>query len=718
MQQSGVSDANSSDCGAVLKGSMNSQILIVTNDASDAAELQDALHSARDGPYTIVLLRQLSEALKRLSKDDIDAILVDLVLPDSQGIETFDKVFAAAPHVPILTLSTLKDEALAIEAVQRGAQGYLSKGHFSSYLVPQSLRNIIQRKTVELTLYIEKERAAITLNSISDAVIGTDMNGNVDYLNAAAELMTGWTKEEVRGRPISEVMPLINGKTRESVRNPIELVLVQKKPIELPVDTVILRRGGFEAIIEDSTAPICDARGEVVGAVMVFHDVTSTQTMSRKMAHLAQHDVLTNLPNRLLLNDRIAHAIVHAKRNRSSAAVLFMDLDKFKNINDSLGHEMGDKLLQSVAERLSNCVRASDTVSRLGGDEFVILLSETNHAEDVTTTAEKIIAASAAPYVIDKHELYMTTSMGVSLYPADGNTPETLLKNADTAMYHAKQQGRNNYQFFTSALNLRAVERQVIESNLRRAIERNELMLHFQPKVNLNTGGITGLEALVRWMHPTWGMTFPARFIHIAEDCGMIIAIGRWVLRAACIQAVKWESAGLNPGTIAVNVSSLEFRHKDFVKGVRDILAETKLLPQNLQLEITESVLMQDVGSSIDVLTQIKAIGVGLAVDDFGTGYSSLSYLMQFPIDVLKIDQSFVKNVTTTENNSVIVSAVIGMGKSLNQRVIAEGVENRRQLDFLKTHRCEEGQGYYFSRPVDADKFEKLLISGFKNLLS
>ena len=693
---------------------MKSRVLIVTNDSSDATALQNALHKAQDGPYDVVWLKGLSEALERLFLDDIDVILIDLLLPDSQGIATFDKVFSATPHIPILTLSTTEDEVLGVEAVQRGAEGFLSKGHFNSSLVPQCLRNIIQRKGVEQSLYIERERATITLNSISDAVISTDMHGNVDCLNPAAEHMTGWTKEEALGRPINEVMLLINAKTREPVRNPIEQVLVEGKTVELAPDTVILRRGGHEAPIQDSTALIRNARGETSGAVMVFHDMTASQIMSQKMSHLAQHDVLTNLPNRLLLNDRIAQAIVKARRHGATAAVLFMDLDKFKNINDSLGHEIGDKLLQSVAERLCACVRASDTVSRLGGDEFVILLSETTRADDATLTAEKIISAMTAPHLIDKHELYMTISIGVSLFPGDGDTPEVLLKSADTAMYQAKQQGRNNCQFFTNAMNLRAVERQAIESGLRKAIERHELVLHYQPKVNLDTGLITGLEALVRWIHPVWGLTWPVRFVHIAEDCGMIVPIGRWVLRQACVQAVQWRRTGLDPGTIAVNVSSLEFRHKDFVNGICDILRETGLMPQNLQLEITESVLMQDVASTIDVLTQLNAIGIELAVDDFGTGYSSLSYLMQFPLDVLKIDQSFVKNVTTMKNNGVIVSAVIGMGKNLSQRVIAEGVEDQCQLDFLRKHGCEEGQGYYFSYPVEADALTELLKSGIQ----
>jgi diguanylate cyclase (GGDEF)-like protein/PAS domain S-box-containing protein len=687
-------------------------VLIVSDAASDVAALQEALHKAHDGPYEVVWLRHLAEALERLRQDDVDVILIDLGLPDSQGIDTFDQVYAATPHIPILTLSTLEDEVLGVEAVQRGAQGYLSKGYFSSYLVPQSLRNVIQRKAVEQNLFIEKERATITLDSISDAVIGTDLHGAVDYLNKAGEQMTGWSKEEARGRPIGEVMPLIDQKTRKPVCNPVELVLERGQAAELAPDTLILRRGGKEAVIADSTAPIRNRRGDIAGAVMVFRDITATQIMSQKMAHLAQHDVLTNLPNRVLLNDRIAQAIVQAQRNGSGGAVLFMDLDKFKNINDSLGHDMGDKLLQSVARRLSACVRASDTVSRIGGDEFVILLASTQHVEDAAVTAEKILSVLAAPHVIDKHELFVTISMGICLFPADGNTADVLLKHADTAMYEAKQGGRNNYRFFTSAMNAQAVERLLIESALRKAIDRNELLLHFQPKVHLDTGRIVGVEALLRWMHPAWGMTWPRRFVHVAEDCGIIVAIGRWVLREACTCAMRWSEDGLDPGAISVNVSSLEFRHKDFVQGVRDVLQATGLAPQRLQLEITESVLMRDVPASIGILTQLKALGIELAVDDFGTGYSSLSYLMQFPIDVLKIDQSFLSSIDTTPSNGVIVSAVIGMGKNLGQRVIAEGVEDRGQLDFLRQHRCEEGQGYFFSHPVDADGLAQLLRTG------
>jgi diguanylate cyclase (GGDEF)-like protein/PAS domain S-box-containing protein len=696
---------------------MTNRILIISDCLSDVHALRAALCRARDGPFDIETVTLLSAGIERLGKDDIDAILVDLSLPDSQGIDTFDQLFAAARHTPILTLSSEDAESVAVEAVQRGAQGYLLKGVFGNYLVPYALRNIIQRKAVEEGLYVAQARAEITINSISDAVISTDMSGNVDYLNVAAEHMTGWTRDEARGCPIQEVVRMTNAVTREHERNPIKWVLQKDEPMGLNADTILIRRDGSEIAIEDSAAPIHGWDGRICGAVLVFHDISAAQAMTMKMAYLAQHDFLTNLPNRVLLNDRIVQAIAMARRRGTHLAVLFLDLDNFKHINDSLGHAIGDKLLQSVARRLASCVRESDTVSRQGGDEFVILLAEDRLAEDAALAAEKILTAMASPHTLGGIELHVTTSIGISVYPADGQDAETLIKNADTAMYHAKDKGRNNYQFFRNDMNIRAVERQFIESRLRLALERQEFVLHYQPKVNLATGKITGVEALIRWQHPEWGMVMPERFISIAEDCGLIVPTGRWVVREACRQARQWADAGIDPGSIAVNISALEFRRKDFFDSVRTILNETGLSPHRLQLEITESVLMRDVDASTAILRRFKDLGVQLAVDDFGTGYSSLSYLKQFPIDVLKIDQSFVRDLDPDQHdNGVIVSAVIGMGNSLHQRVIAEGVETQSQLDFLRAHRCEEGQGYLFSRPLAARQFTALLASGLHDM--
>jgi EAL domain-containing protein (putative c-di-GMP-specific phosphodiesterase class I) len=343
----------------------------------------------------------------------------------------------------------------------------------------------------------------------------------------------------------------------------------------------------------------------------------------------------------------------------------------------------------------------------------LILVTENRHAEDdAALTANKIIAALILPHFINANELYVTASIGISVYPTDAMDAETLIKHADTAMYCAKESGRNNYQFFRQDMNVRAVERQVIETHLRQALERKEFVLHYQPLINLDSGRITGVEALLRWIHPNWGIILPDRFIQVAENSGLIVPIGRWVLKEACRQTKRWEDEGLKPGLIAVNISALEFRHKDFVKGVRAILDETGLAPFSLQLEITESVLMSDAESSAAILQELKDMGAQLAVDDFGTGYSSLSYLNQFPIDILKIDQSFVQAIGTENGNGIIVSAVIAMGNSLMQRVVAEGVEKRVQLNFLKESHCEEGQGYFFSRPLVADQFAELLKTG------
>jgi diguanylate cyclase (GGDEF)-like protein len=393
-------------------------------------------------------------------------------------------------------------------------------------------------------------------------------------------------------------------------------------------------------------------------------------------------------------------------------AVLFLDLDGFKHINDSLGHPIGDKLLQSIAKRLVHCVRGSDTVSRQGGDEFVVLLSELAQPEDAAITARRLLQAVAEAHSIDQHDLHVTTCIGVSIYPDDGFDAETLIKNADTAMYQAKENGRQSYQFFKPAMNVRAVERQSIEENLRRALERNEFALHYQPKISLRTGAITGAEALIRWTHPIRGPVSPAQFIPVAEDCGLILPIGQWVLREACKQARAWVDAGLPLGSMAVNISAMEFRDDSFLESVFAILSETGLDPRSLELELTESVLMKRAESAASVLKSLRARGVQLAVDDFGTGYSSLSYLRKFPIDALKIDQSFVRQITTAPDETTIVTAVISMGRSLKLRVVAEGVETQEELAFLQAHQCDEAQGYFFSRPVVAQQFAKLLETG------
>ena len=439
---------------------------------------------------------------------------------------------------------------------------------------------------------------------------------------------------------------------------------------------------------------------------------SAARVMALEMAHSAQHDFLTGLPNRMLLNDRANQAIALAARHMKKVAVLYLDLDGFKHTNDSLGHSTGDKLLQSVAKRLVDCVRGGDTVSRQGGDEFVVLLSEIEQAEDAAITARRMLQAVAMPHSIGQHDLHITTSIGLSIFPDDGTDAESLIKNADTAMYQGKENGRHSYQFFRAAMNVRAVERQSIEEGLRRALERQEFALHYQPKINLMTGAITGAEALIRWTHPTRGSVSPAQFIHVAEDSGLILPIGAWVLQQACAQARAWADAGLPRITMAVNVSAMEFRDEYFLEGVLAVLRETGLDPSALELELTESVLMKRAASAASILRALREQGVQVAIDDFGTGYSSLSYLRKFPVDCLKIDQSFVRQISTAGDDTTLLTAMIGMARNLKLRVVAEGVETPEELAFLRAHHCDEAQGYYFSRPVPADQFAKLLEFG------
>ena len=438
---------------------------------------------------------------------------------------------------------------------------------------------------------------------------------------------------------------------------------------------------------------------------------TAAQKMAREIAHSAEHDFLTDLPNRMLLRDRIGQAIALARRHQNQVAVLFLDLDGFKHINDSLGHSIGDELLKSVGKRLSECVRISDTVSRQGGDEFVVLLSEVGSMEDAAVTARRMQQSVAAVHSLGQHDLHVTSSIGVSLYPDDGDDAEALIKNADTAMYQAKEKGRQTYQFFKTAMNVRAVERQSIEEDLRRALERDELTLDYQPKIDLKTGAIAGVEALIRWTHPTRGQVAPSQFISVAEDCGLILPIGSWVLRKACTQARTWRDAGLPAATMAVNVSAMEFRDEGFLAGIAKILDQTGHDPRFLELELTEGVLMKHAETATLTLRALKDRGVQVAIDDFGTGYSSLSYLRKFPVDTLKIDRSFIGQISTSGETAIVI-AVIGMARGLKLRVVAEGVETPTEVEFLRAHQCVEAQGFYFSRPVSAEQFAVLLKTG------
>jgi diguanylate cyclase (GGDEF)-like protein len=533
-----------------------------------------------EAPFRLHYADRLANGLEHLSNNgDCGLVLLDLSLPDSFGLETFARVYAHSPTVPIIVLTGNDDQTVALSAVKSGAQDYLVKGRLDRELLVRSMQYSIERKRYQVQL-----------------------------------------------------------------------------------------------------------------------------------EHQANYDALTGLPNRNLLHDRLRQA-VYSQRLPRAIGVVFMDLDHFKFVNDSLGHSTGDLLLKAMAERLRTVLREGDTVGRVGGDEFVLILNDQSNEEIIYRAMQRISAKVAEPITLEGKELYVTCSAGISIYPQDGRDVDTLLKNADAAMYRAKEHGRSNFQFYTSEMNERVNERLALENALRRALERNELTLHYQQKVDVRTGQVVGAEALVRWLHPEWGLVRPARFIPLAEETGLIVSIGEWVLREACRQSRAWMDAGLQPGVVSVNLSVRQFRQEGLVRTVSRILEETRLDPAQLEMELTESMVMGNVDQAIAVLQGLKQLGVTLSVDDFGTGYSSLSYLKDLPIDTLKIDRSFVRDIGAGEDpdDGVLAQAIISLGHALHLRVIAEGVETDAQMRFLRRHACDEVQGFFYGEPMPPEQHAKLL---------
>jgi diguanylate cyclase (GGDEF)-like protein/PAS domain S-box-containing protein len=821
-------------------------ILLICASPSDAGTVEAALGSPDAPAFRLVSVTRLADATERLCREKFSVVMLDLGLPDAQGIDAFGQISLAAPDAAIVVLGNPVDPLLATQAVQLGADGCFLKGDLESTWWLRELRCIVECKAARNALRLselrfhslceaypagvlavgtdgvctcsnaayheisglsrqevigsgwtsrvhpddgarlleewnagaqkpigfqtefrllrqdgaavglklhavplvdrgavcghlltmeemsasrpdeandeneflppatnatpeENELARVMLNSIGDAVIATDLTCSVNYMNRVAEKLTGWARLEAAGRPLGEVFRLIDGESRQVVEDPVEKALQGKLINGFAADCVLIHREGRETPIGASAAPIRSLDGRTVGVVLVFHDISDSQAMTQKMSHLAQHDFLTGLPNRVLLTDRLTQAIGLAHRQGKQIALMYVDLDFFKHINDSLGHAVGDQLLQSVAQRLSACVRQTDTVCRQGGDEFVILLAELEHPQDAAHVAEKLLASLAAPQLIGGHEIYITLSIGISVYPDDGQDGATIIQNADTAMYYAKEGGRNNYQFFRADMNTRAVQRMVVENSLRRALKDEEFVLHYQPEFDLASGAITGVEALLRWIDPKLGVIYPEQFVQIAEECGLIVPLGQWSLREACRQAQAWGEAGLLSVPLSVNISGTYFQHKDFLDDVVKTLEQTGLTANRLELEFTESTLMTNAERSAAVLKTLKAMGMRLAIDDFGTGYSSLNHLRRLPIDTLKIDQSFVQRIPVDSDDATIVAAVIGIGRNLSQRVVAEGVESAEQLAFLQAQHCDGAQGFHLSRPLPADEFARYL---------
>jgi len=557
------------------------QVLLVEDNPGDARLVFELVNEVDPTGFHLTHVTRLSEAMSHLEENEHDIVLLDLSLPDAQGLRTVKDVLSQHPGLPIVVLSGMDDEAIAVQAVQAGAQDYLVKGMGDGNLLIRSLRYSIERKQTE-----------------------------------------------------------------------------------------------------------------------------------ERLSYLAQFDHLTGLANRTLFNDRLAQAISWADRNDHLVALLFLDLDHFKSINDSLGHNAGDRLLITVADRLKSCVRKTDVVSRFGGDEFTVILEGLTAAKDAASVAQKILEALLPPFDLDGHEVYVTASLGISMYPHDGGTTDELLRYADTAMYRAKEQGRNTYQYFTADMNKRAFEMLAFRNSLHKALDNEEFLIHYQPLVDLRSQRIIGAEALIRWEHPQYGLVYPGRFIPLAEETELIIPIGEWVLRTACEKCKLWNEQGHGPIGISINISARQFQQRELPHVVDSILSETDLDPGLLSLELTEGSLMDDTHVASSMLFMLKEMGVRISIDDFGTGYSSLSYLKRFPIETLKIAQTFVVDITKDSDSAAIAAAIIALSHSLHMDVIAEGVETREQLLFLLEQGCDIVQGNYISFPIPADEVDVFLQNG------
>ncbi len=697
-----------------------------------------------DYDYQVFEAKNGLEGLEVFSREKPDLVICDLRMPEVDGLEVIRKITKTSPDIPIIVVSGTGVVGDAIEAIHAGAWNYLLKPvtdmNVLLHAINQSMersRLIIENRSYQEHLEQEVtkrtqalQRAVTDLNqtnaklksseqkyrvifdNLQDVYMEIGLNGNIIEISPSISSISKYSRNDIINLNIDNIFPNTWGRDNffellkeDNIISDFELQLQDKDKSMIPCSL----NASYQSGIEQVNDKIC----------VTIRDVTDRKKAEARIERLAFYDALTNLPNRRLLLDRLEQEIFRARRTGNFGAMLFLDLDRFKNINDSLGHPIGDALLQEVAKRLLQELRAEDTVSRLGGDEFVVLLSEldknpTAAASLAQQNAERISNKLAEKYIIDGHELHITPSIGVAMFPSDISNTETgddILRFADTAMYRAKDDGRDTIRFFLPSMQSAADTRLAVEKELRYALERNELFLHFQPQVN-GKGEVLGAETLARWIHPEKGFISPATFIPIAEATGLILPIGEWVLRTACKHLKEWEDQGLTINHLAVNVSPRQFRQPNFVNQVIEILEETGANPAHLGLELTEGIVIDNIFDTIKKMKALKALGIELSIDDFGTGYSSLTYLKKMPLDILKIDQSFVRDVEKDSNDAAIVETIIAMANHLDLKVIAEGVETEAELSFLEEKGCPVYQGYFFSKPLQLDQFINILKSG------
>lgn len=579
---------------------------------------------------------------------------------------------------------------------------------FSRYLI-----NRLQYTANKAARKLDEERTWLKtiLSSIGDGVIATDTEGYVTFMNPVAEALTGYTEEESTGKPIEDILNIYDTDSGEKTEITYKDLITKDKPSTIKSFSLLISKNQDEHVILSTLSPICGNNNKIIGVVLVFQDISEKMQAEAIINHQAYYDSLTDLPNRKLFREHLFSAIENSRACNKKLAVMFIDLDYFKNVNDTLGHNIGDLLLQHVSKRLVQVLGDELLISRMGGDEFTILLPDITDADDVSKLALKVLDTLCVPFTINEHQLFVTASIGISIFPDDGYETEIILKHADAALYNAKEQGRNNYQVYSSTRDEISKQKFSLVKSLRTALEKNELVLHYQPKIDSFSNKIVGLETLVRWQHPDKGLIYPGAFIPIAEETGLIKLLDNWVLKNACSQFKSWVDSGYNPPRLAVNLSAYQFRHQNLVDTISAVLSETGLEPSYLEIEITETTAMENIDFTVKTLHRLIDMGINISIDDFGSGYSSLNYLKHFPVHLLKIDRSFISDIMESNNTRTIVKAIIEVAHSLNIRVTAEGVETPDQLRLLREMSCDEIQGYLISKPIPVQEIEKLMVA-------
>lgn len=649
------------------------------------------------------------QGLELFREHQPDVVVTDIVMPIMDGLKMSEGIKALDSDVPIIVTTAFNDQDFFLSAIEVGIDHYVLKPiHLDALLeaIRKAAKNVIQQREIESKNRQLQLAAKVFEGSIEGIMISNTDNIIVSVNRAFCEI-TGFAEAEVIGQN-----PRLLNSGRQSQVFYRDMWDSLNKTGHWQGEIWNRRKNGEIFPQWLTISVVRDDIGEVTHFIALCTDISQRKFDEERIERLAYYDPLTDLPNRVLLQDRLARVLANAQRNHRVAAILMLDLDRFKNINESLGHGIGDAVLQAVAERLRTCMRDADTVARLGGDEYLVVLADIEDAQGAAIVAKKILDSFAPPIVVGDRELGVSLSIGISVYPNDGEDQQSLMKNADSAVYSAKQAGRNTYQFYTRDMNASTLEALMIENALRRALERHELRLFFQPQVDMRSGEIIGAEALIRWQHPDLGLLAPGAFIPIAEDSGLIIPIGEWVLEEACRHVKEWHDAGFTQLTVAVNMSAVQFRQENLSNRIFEIGRDTGADLGFVELELTESMIMHNAEQMIDTMRAMKTLNLKLSIDDFGTGYSSLSYLKRFPIDKLKIDRSFVNDISDNPADLAISKVIVDLAHNLNLKAIAEGVETEDQLRLLRDNGCDELQGYFFSRPVPAEEFMNMLREG------